>query len=81
MSKRTRRPAITPAQIEMLKAAQETGHPFAAGYSGGRVNVFKALVRAGYLSGDGGLTAAGSAALDRWSSRNGRDEEQRWRAD
>ena len=67
MGKRTRLPAITPAQIKMLTAALETGYPFAAGYSGGRVNVFKALVRAGYLSPEGTLTVARSAALDRWS--------------
>ena len=67
MGKRTRLLAITPAQIEMLTAARETGYPLAAGYSGGRVNVFQALVRAKYLSPEGTLTVAGSAALDRWS--------------
>ena len=69
MSLRTKLPTLTPAQAEMLEAARDTGYPFAAGYSGGRVNVFKALVRTGHLASDGSLTAAGSAALDRWSSR------------
>ena len=63
MSRRTRRPPLTAAQTEMLQAADETGYPFSAGYSGGRVNVFRALVRAGYLSDDGALTETGRAAL------------------
>ena len=68
MSKRTRRPPLTVAQMEMLQAARDTGYPFSAGYSGGRVNVFRALVRAGYLSGEGALTEAGQAALGSRSS-------------
>jgi hypothetical protein len=68
MSKRTRPPVLTAAQMEMLKAARDTGYPFASGYSGGRVNVFKALVRSGHLSRDGSPTQSGRAVLDEWSS-------------
>jgi len=50
----------------MLRAASDTGHPFAAGYSGGRVNVYKVLCRAGYLDEKTGeITDAGREALAR----------------
>ncbi|HEX2138044.1 MAG TPA: hypothetical protein VHG30_19485 [Microvirga sp.] len=68
MSKRTSRPPLTAAQMDMLRAARDTGYPFSAGYSGGRVNAFRALVRAGYLSDEGALTEAGRAALGSRSS-------------
>jgi len=70
MSARVRLPAPSLAQLQMLQAARDTGHPFAAGYSGARVNVYKALCRAGYLNQEtGGITDAGREALARMEAR------------
>ena len=70
MSARVRLPAPTLTQLQMLQAARDTGHPFAAGYSGGRVNVYKALGRAGYLDEETGeINDAGREALARMEAR------------
>ncbi len=70
MSTRMRPPAPSLAQIEMLRAARDTGFPFGAGYSGGRVNVFRALCRVGYLDAEtGAITEAGRTALARMEAK------------
>jgi hypothetical protein len=70
MSKRSRLPAPSIAQLEMLRAARDTGFPFSAGFSGGRVNAFRALCRARYLDPEtGAITDAGRAALTSLEAR------------
>ena len=58
------------AEVQTLQAARNTGQPFAAGYSGARVNVYKALCRAGYLDMETGeITDIGREALARMEAR------------
>ena len=65
-----RRPKLTPALLEMLRRARDAGDPWGGQFYGGRVNVFQAAVKGGWLeAGTRALTEEGRRALAAWERR------------